>query len=412
MRTTKLFAAVLVAGLIGSACQQNPDYVLPAINVASEEIVFSTDLDYILELTSTREWRVRNKPDWVTVEPDRGGASDVAQRTRISVPVNPEYNRSGHIVFSIGLAKATVAVSQSGAKGDIPVGSGTLEDPYTVTGVIRYVESLGSDVESPQEVYIKGTIDEVTEEYTARYGNGSFKMRNESGEEVFYVYRTKFLENKNWVEGDTQIQRGDEVVVYGTVVNFRGNTPETAQGKSYLYSLNGETQGSGGGGGQTATTIFSQAFKTAGQGAFTIEDKTTLPEGMTYVWTYDNRYGMKATAFVNNACVATESWLISPVIDLSSAANPVLTFRHAINKFATLDNAKTEATVWAKANGGEWTQLSGLTYPDSQSWNFVDSGEISLSAYAGKEVQIAFKYVSTTSSAGTWEVDGFEVVNK
>lgn len=248
MRTTKLFAAVLVAGLIGSACQQNPDYVLPAINVASEEIVFSTDLDYILELTSTREWRVRNKPDWVTVEPDRGGASDVAQRTRISVPVNPEYNRSGHVVFSIGLAKATVAVSQSGAKGDIPVGSGTLEDPYTVTGVIRYVESLGSDVESPQEVYIKGTIDEVTEEYTARYGNGSFKMRNESGEEVFYVYRTKFLENKNWVEGDTQIQRGDEVVVYGTVVNFRGNTPETAQGKSYLYSLNGETQGSGGGG--------------------------------------------------------------------------------------------------------------------------------------------------------------------
>ena len=34
---------------------------------------------------------------------------------------------------------------------------------------------------------------------------------------------------------------GDTVVVYGFLINFKGNTPETAQGKAYLYSLNGKT---------------------------------------------------------------------------------------------------------------------------------------------------------------------------
>ena len=36
---------------------------------------------------------------------------------------------------------------------------------------------------------------------------------------------------------------GDEVVVIGKIVNFKGNTPETAQGSAYLYSLNGEKAG-------------------------------------------------------------------------------------------------------------------------------------------------------------------------
>lgn len=45
-------------------------------------------------------------------------------------------------------------------------------------------------------------------------------------------------------------------------------------------------------------------------------------------------------------------------------------------------------------------------------FKFVDSGEISLSSYDGKKIQIAFKYKSTEEKAGTWEIDEFKVINK
>ena len=35
---------------------------------------------------------------------------------------------------------------------------------------------------------------------------------------------------------------GDEVVICGKLVNYKGNTPETVANKSYIYSLNGNTK--------------------------------------------------------------------------------------------------------------------------------------------------------------------------
>ena len=177
----------------------------------------------------------------------------------------------------------------------------------------------------------------------------------------------------------------------------------------------GEGQGSGGegqgGGESTAKGLpYAQDFKANGKGDFVIDDKT-LPEGLTYVWNYDNRYGMKASGYYQQA-YATESWLVSPVVNLSSAQHPVLTFRHAVNQFESIDKAKEEATVWVREENGTWTQLTGVTYPSSLSWDFVDSGEIDLSGYVGKNVQVAFKYVSTTTKAGTWEVDKFSIAEQ
>ena len=118
MRTTKLFAAILVAGLIASACQQDPDYVLPAIKVESEELSFAAETEQTLAFTATRDWRVLDAPEWVTVTPDKGDGSTETQRVRVSVTPNAGYNRSGEFILTIGLDKARVAVSQPGAKGD------------------------------------------------------------------------------------------------------------------------------------------------------------------------------------------------------------------------------------------------------------------------------------------------------
>ena len=65
-----------------------------------------------------------------------------------------------------------------------------------------------------------------------------------------------YLGNKKWVEGNTQIKVGDEVIIHGKITNYKGNTPETAANKAYIYSLNGVTEdnGQGGGGDQIVNT--------------------------------------------------------------------------------------------------------------------------------------------------------------
>ena len=41
--------------------------------------------------------------------------------------------------------------------------------------------------------------------------------------------------------------------------------------------------------------------------------------------------------------------------------------------------------------------------PDGSSWDFISTGELDLSEYAGQDVYIGFKYTSTADGAATWE---------
>lgn len=126
-------------------------------------------------------------------------------------------------------------------------GDGTLENPFNVAGAIKYVESLGDDVESDKEVYIKGIVTVITNNFdeTGTFGNAEFYISDDAEmSNQFYCFRTLYLGNKKYTSGDV-LERGDEVVVCGKVVNYRGNTPETVASKSYVYSLNGQTAGGG-----------------------------------------------------------------------------------------------------------------------------------------------------------------------
>ena len=124
-------------------------------------------------------------------------------------------------------------------------GAGTQADPYNVAGVLNYLNGLGADVTSPNEVYIKGKVKEITEQFGTQYGNATFTMIDEGFDAVFTAYRVLYLGNKKYTEGDL-LKENDEVIVCGKVVNFKGNTPETSQNTGYLYSLNGKTADGGG----------------------------------------------------------------------------------------------------------------------------------------------------------------------
>lgn len=138
------------------------------------------------------------------------------------------------------------------------------------------------------------------------------------------------------------------------------------------------------------------------QGDFTIENKT-LPSGITYVWQWAKNYGMKASAYVNQTNYATESWLISPEIDLSNALTATLSFSHA-RKYGSNDHLMVQ--IFAD---GKWTILTVNNWPTGADWTFVGSGDIALNAYVGQKVKIAFVYTSTTEGAATWEIKEFVV---
>ena len=133
-------------------------------------------------------------------------------------------------------------------------GNGTLTDPYNVAGVLKYLQSLGADVTSPDVVYIKGKVKEIKEQFGSQFGNATFTMVDEGYNEEFTAYRVLYLGNKKFEDGQTTLKENDDVIVCGNVVNFHGNTPETAQYTGYLYSLNGKTEATGGGGSDQTKT--------------------------------------------------------------------------------------------------------------------------------------------------------------
>lgn len=155
------------------------------------------------------------------------------------------------------------------------------------------------------------------------------------------------------------------------------------------------------------TVVLDESFATS-QGNFTIEDKQ-LPEGGSYVWkhdTYNDDKFMKASGYIGGA-KASESWLISPTIDLNKATTATLTFDHA-HKFA--GTPSKELTLWiTETNTEVWKQLAIDKYGTNNDYNFV-TATIDLSAYAGKTIKFAFKYISTTSAAGTWEIKNVKVI--
>ena len=162
------------------------------------------------------------------------------------------------------------------------------------------------------------------------------------------------------------------------------------------------------------TVVFEESFATS-QGNFEIDNKQ-LPEGGTFVWKHDAGtpeggnpyYYMKASAFINKAAKASESWLISPEVDLSTATSATLTFMHIINHAGDM---QTQQTLWVTETSAEnWQQVTIPNYPAGNNWTEVSSGNIDLSTYAGKKIKFAFKYVSTTEAAATWEIYDVKVV--
>ena len=103
-----------------------------------------------------------------------------------------------------------------------------------------------------------------------------------------------------------------------------------------------------------------------------------------------------------------EDWLISQAIDLSGLTGATLNFqtvkRYSGNNLELY--MSTDYSGGDPTTDGTWTALSASYDTNENSWSsWTDSGDVDVSAAAGGNLFIAFKYTSTTSSAATWEID-------
>ena len=128
--------------------------------------------------------------------------------------------------------------------GDTPAGEvkgdGTLANPFNVAGILALTKALPADTNSDKEYYFKGIICDVPNVDTGSYGNATFSISDDGSEaNSFMIYRGYSFNREKFTSADV-IKKGDEVVICGYVVNYKGNTPETATGKAYLVTVNGK----------------------------------------------------------------------------------------------------------------------------------------------------------------------------
>lgn len=153
--------------------------------------------------------------------------------------VTPEMKNADVTIIEVGGGTVTPDQPVEGT----PAGTGVESDPYNVAGAIAYIQTLSADDKPEALVYTKGVISEVVKLGTS--GSIQFKMQDKNVNNSLLVFYCNNL-GKVPFNALTDLKVGDEVIVCGKVVNYGGNTPEYNAG-AYLVSLNGKTEGEGGG---------------------------------------------------------------------------------------------------------------------------------------------------------------------
>lgn len=222
-----------------------------------------------------------------------------------------------------------------------------------------------------------------------------------------------------WAESNIDLSQFSGVVYIGW--KYRSEHGGGDASSTYCIdnvNIGGATVPGGNGGGQTPdipsgseSTVFSSLSGTSANGAEGWNyEIVSNPAGLDYIWTwkdYNGSYYLNASAYANSSANASEAYAVSPEISLSGYTGVSMTFEHAAKFQTTL---RTLCGVCVREVGTTaWTPVAVPVWPEAGSWTFVSAGSLDLSAFAGKKVQVAFKYASSASGADTWEIKNLKV---
>lgn len=312
-------------------------------------------------------------------------------------------------------------------KPELPTDGGTLEKPYTIAEVIAMAPtSKDTPAEGQGNVWIEGYIvgwadlgtgHTVINAETAKFDAAATLATNllvaASADETDVTKCIGVQLPNNAVRPVLNLKENPDnykkpVKLRGDVLQYSG---VTGLKNTSAYVLDG-VQGPAEPEQPEGDLIYSGLSEDATSIDWTF-DNVLLPESVKEIWTwksYSNKYYLNGSAF-GSTLAASEAYAISPVIDLTGKTSANVAFDHAA-KFQTTIKELCGLVV-REAGSSDWSTLKIETWPPlDNKWTWVNSGAIDLSAFAGKKIEIAFKYGSSTAGADTWEIKNVKVTGK
>jgi len=109
---------------------------------------------------------------------------------------------------------------------------------------------------------------------------------------------------------------------------------------------------------------------------------------------------------------ASETWFISPAIDISGLAAPKFSFRNAC-RFAGPSLEVYVSTTYdgtSAPNVSDWTLLNPILDQNTASFVWTNSGLIDVLPFQSVNFRVAFRYQGGASDGRAWEVDDIKIL--
>lgn len=450
MRKLLLSMAVLALGAVSASAAEEPLYDL-TFNKDNNQSGANNYTSTWQVISSGAEWNMVNfnnfnngggqagQTEWTYVRCGRKGNASVATITNESawaekinkVVINAKKNKSG---ANDKVNTATLEL---------------LETPESTTAVATY--TFTDEVNALTTSYGDITVN-VTESAAGMYYRLTFDMPSNTNngwleiQEVKYYGETSLLSPEisfDKVEYQASLGSEFESPVATTVSDGAVTYSSTDEAVATVDAETGEVTLVGAGSTTITASVAETATYRAGSASYELTvidpdvanpvwtwskggeevfDFILVGDNTVNPWSYDNRYGIKGSAYISGAANATESIAATPVLDLTNYDKLTLNFRQAANMYKNNDNGGesidvTEfpdyAIIVARVAGQtEWTEVAKATAPSAFGWGFYDNEEIDLKAYDNTKMQFGFKYISSSSVAGTWEIDNIVLKGK
>ena len=125
---------------------------------------------------------------------------------------------------------------------------------------------------------------------------------------------------------------------------------------------------------------------------------------------YQSSYGERTFAKMSgydNGSHANEDWLISPGMDIANFQSVTFNFTTATKYDGPALQLfySTDYDGSGNPNDFTWNEITDQAAWSDGNWNWVESGDVSLTDYLADGFYLAFKYTSTDEHSATWEVD-------
>ena len=223
------------------------------IKTADADIAKYKNIDYIIS-DGTNELTVFRGKNIDNTDFTAAGQINVGDEV-VVIGKLTKFVKDGNTTPEVAQGNYIVKLTKGSSGGDSNAkGTGTQADPFNIAAAIAKCKEVG-ETASTEKYYIKGIVVKGGK-VSGGYGNVSFDMGDtKDATDLFKAYQVAGTDGEKLADG-YEVKAGDEVVIYGPVVNYKGNTPETP-GKSaaQIVTINGKKTNDGGSsGGNTLLT--------------------------------------------------------------------------------------------------------------------------------------------------------------